>query len=362
MRIGPLSEVYRASAKEMGEYHGWEMPSVFSSLEKEFDAAIRRAVFVDHSYYGRIEVRGADRVDFLHRLTSNELLKAKGNTVVGTVFTNEKGRIIDYATAALRGEKVLLIVSPGNDANLIRWLDKYHISEDISFRDVTFETAMISVLGPQAKSTLSSLFRIDLPLNGVLDVETKRGTVMIACAETSRLPILHLVGSPSVLSELWNAPAESRLSGVIPMGFLGYEAYRIARGVAAIGGELAEAFNPFEVGLREAISFTKGCYIGQEVIARLDTYHKVKRKLVGLVFSAPFAKREKPPILRQGSKEIGVVTSWMERPLHNKYIGLGVVSSESVHEGDSLSVDIAGKELRALALSIPILIQGASVA
>jgi folate-binding protein YgfZ len=346
----------------MGEHHGWEMPAVFSSLEKEFDAAIRRAVFMDHSFYGRIEVRGADRVDFLHRLSTNELLKAKGNTVVGTVFTNEKGRIIDYATVALRGDRVLLIVSPGNDAVLLGWLDKYHITEDISFRDVTYETAMISVIGPQGRRSMSSLLRVDLPVNGVVDVEVKRGTVTVACAETSRLPMLHLIGSPSALSELWGLLSALEPSGVIPMGYIGGEAYRIARGVAAIGGELSEAFNPFEVGLREAINFTKGCYIGQEVIARLETYRKVRKKLVGLVFSVPFARRVELPLLLKESEEVGVVTSWLERPLYNKYIGLGVVSSESVDEGDSLQVRLEEKDLRALALNIPILVQGASVA
>jgi glycine cleavage system aminomethyltransferase T len=116
LRTGPLTEIYRSGVREMGEYHGWEMPAVFSTVEREFDAAIRRAALVDHSSVGRIEVYGADRLDFLHRLSTNELLKVRSKTVVGTIFTNEKGRIIDYATVAVKGDRIRFLVTPADES------------------------------------------------------------------------------------------------------------------------------------------------------------------------------------------------------------------------------------------------------
>ncbi len=104
--------------------------------------------------------------------------------------------------------------------------------------------------------------------------------------ETPRVQMAHVLVQNAEAESVWTELTKrAEELGVPRMGFAAYETFRIARGIPDIGRELTNDFNPFEVGLRDAISMTKGCYIGQEVIARLDTYQKVKRKLVGILFA-----------------------------------------------------------------------------
>ncbi len=361
MKAGPLVETYRNTVRQFGEYSGFELPAEFSSQEREFDAAVLRSALFDHSFAGRIEIRGADAIDFLHRLSTNDLLGAKSQSVVGTVFTNEKGRVVDYATVALAADRLLMVVSPGNEGLVLSWLEKYHITEDIQFKDVTAETAMASLLGPEARTTANRLLNVELSTNQTADVKGEKGMLTVICAETSRLPMVHVVGPPEAVAYAWNGLTASG-EPAIPMGYEAFEAYRISRGVPRAGAELTTAFNPYEIGLREAISFSKGCYIGQEVIARLETYQKIQRKLVGLASSAPFTRGEGMAKLFRDTSEVGIVTSAASRPVHGRYVGLGVVSADAVHEGDGLETRFDGRSGRATVLHIPMLIQGASVA
>ncbi len=361
MSTGNLIETYRNEAGAFGTYHGAELATHFSSPEREFDAAFLRAALIDHSFAGRIEVRGADGLDFLHRLSTNDLLQLPEGGVAGTVLTNEKGRVIDYLTVALLADRILLIASPESAGLVLSWLDKYHITEDLQLTDVTPDTAMISLIGPEANSTASSALGIQLRQNKAVEVEWKGGRMTVIGAETSRLPIVHIVGSAESLAGAWKAMV-SPGEGAIPMGFEAFEAYRISRGVAMPGGEITTAYNPYEVGLREAISFTKGCYIGQEVIARLDTYDKVQRTLVGLVSKSPIARGSDQARLFRDGAEVGLVTSLTNRAFHGRYIGLGVVASDSVHEGDGLEARSSGRTSNVISLHLPILVQGASVA
>jgi folate-binding protein YgfZ len=116
-------------------------------------------------------------------------------------------------------------------------------------------------------------------------------------------------------------------------------------GIPREGCELIDSFNPYETNLRHAISFTKGCYIGQEVIARLDTYQKVQRRLVGLSFEQKPLKGDTPLPMSMDSEEIGVLTSASQYPLGGRFVGLGVVKKNKAIVGDLVEV---GRQTSAL--------------
>ena len=97
--------------------------------------------------------------------------------------------------------------------------------------------------------------------------------------------MLDIIVPKESATQIWQQLShESEKHDIPRIGRAAYDAFRISRGIPAFGAEISNAFNPYEAGLAHAISFTKGCYIGQEVIARLDTYEKVQRELVGLMF------------------------------------------------------------------------------
>ena len=168
--------------------------------------------------------------------------------------------------------------------------------------------------------------------------------IQIAVREDSRSRAIYLVFKKSVTGggrDKFEAIAAS--AGARNIGSTALETYRISRGIASRGRELTDAFNPYEAGLRETISFTKGCYIGQEVIARLDTYQKIKRKLIGLDFREGSPGHQPQSLLKFG-KEIGLLTSVTPSTVRGRVFGLGIVIEADVAPGDELMTSISGSQ------------------
>ena len=130
-------------------------------------------------------------------------------------------------------------------------------------------------------------------------------------------------------------------SGITPVGGDAFETARVQYAVPFLGREMGEAYNPLEVGLIGSIDFAKGCYIGQEVIARLDTYQKVQKRLVSLRFS-PEAAPSVGVDLRDDGKPVGTVTSAVRVPTTEETIGLGYVRTGSARVG--VKLELAGSE------------------
>jgi hypothetical protein len=117
------------------------------------------------------------------------------------------------------------------------------------------------------------------------------------------------------------------------VGHAAYEAYRISKGIPMPGMELTERYNPYDINLRQFISYTKGCYTGQEVIARLDTYGKAHRRLVGLLFSQGSDPVDGGAPVSVGGEEVGWVTSVTEDPLFGSRLGLAVLRDDAIANG-----------------------------
>lgn len=356
MKTGVLREIHRAEARELMAYHDWEVPALYSSVDQEFQAATTGAVLLDHSLYGRLELTGADGLDLLHRLSTNDLLGMHPGQVVPTVLTTDKGRLVDYLKVARRSPASLLVVSPNNEEAVTHWIDRYCITEDARLHCVTNDTSMFTFIGPRSQAVASAVLGVDLPSG--TSVEARLGTagVVAGFVETPRVRMVHFLTENTSAETVWKELYErGEKLGVSHMGFAAYEAFRIARGIPDIGREITGEFNPYEVGLRDTISLTKGCYLGQEVIARLDTYQKVRRKLVGLLLPTPCPSFSAPvPLLSEG-EEVGIMTSCSPAPVKGRILALGVVRIDRVHEGDSLGVGDSG--VRGVAITTPILLQ-----
>ncbi|MBM2839681.1 MAG: aminomethyl transferase, glycine cleavage protein [Bacteroidetes bacterium] len=329
----------------MSSYIDNSSPQLRQDIEAEVTAATNSPALVDRSAVGKLRVTGADRLDLLHRMSTNDLLKLTPYSAIGTVFTNDKGRIIDYVRVLAYPDSLLLITSPGREFTLKNWIDKYTIMEDVQLSVVTNELAMYSILGPQSLTALNSLFA-ELPRPGEFRVSNLGE---ITCTldfqnefHADRINVLiPLDGAPTLVQRLVH---ESNSTGLQRIGEQAYECYRIVMGIPKEGTELIDSFNPYEVNLHHAISFTKGCYIGQEVIARLDTYQKIQRRLVGISVDRELQRGDLPLPIIKDSEEIGLVTSSSLYPLGAKFIGLGVVKKNDVSLNDM--IDIMGQSSR----------------
>ncbi len=331
------------------EYAPYELPSYFDAIESEYDALRNSAAFVDFSFLGRLRLAGKDALGLLHRLSTNDLRNLLPLQRAVSVLTSEKGRIMDLVTIDHCSDHVLMITSAQNQVPIAKWLDKYTITDIVVTKDVTDTTLQVRILGPKSPEAVNLMFKIDsaqLQPNQLSETRIGHHEILIARSDYLNETGFDVIADIAAAETLFSASKNSGLQ------FCGMEACEIARvedGKPVFRRELSDKYNPLEAGLTDAVSFTKGCYIGQEVIARLDSYQKVQRHLVQLRLSGQPMEENK--ILFQG-KEIGTVTSCVRSIKHNGFIGLGYVKTEFSTSGEIFDVTDSSKMTRAQLLSM----------
>ena len=197
---------------------------------------------------------------------------------------------------------------------------------------------MLAVWGPESRTCVDNALGADLStllLYHTVDLDWQGNSILIAAYPLSELPGYYVVTPTGSVSAVWEQIVEA---GAIPMGTEAYEALRVERGVPVHGPEMGDDYNPLEAGLIGSIDFAKGCYIGQEVIARLDTYQKVQKYLVRLSFS-PGTTVASGNLLQHGGQTAGKITSVAVLPSTGETIGLGYVRTQHASVGARLQLE-----------------------
>ena len=331
-------------------------PERYTSHHEEYDALTRAAGLARRSHLGRLELTGEDTLDLLNRLSTNKLEDLTPGEGMGSVLTSAKGRIVDLLLVLMLEDRLLLIVGPDARERVAEWIDFYTFVEDVTVRDVTPDTAMFSLIGPGAAGLVEEIAGEDvatLPLYSVRPASVGGVNVTLVRNDLGELPGFDVIAPAGDGERLWRYLVErSAGDGAKPVGTLALESVRVEQGVPAPGRELSEDYNPLEAGLLQHISFSKGCYIGQEVIARLDTYKKVSKYLVGLSWDSP----ELPPAgasLTVDGKRSGVVTSAVGSERLGRGIGLGYVRKAHAEPGSALTLEQDGREVEVRVEALP---------
>lgn len=328
-----------------------QVPLHFGDAVKELDAFSTSAALVCGPGSGTLLHEGVDALDLLHRLSTNDLLQLEPGRSMFTVLTSERGRIIEVLNVAcLERDRLLLLSESSSAKQALDWIDRFTIIEDASISDASADLARFAVIGPTAYEAVRAVFGVHLAAGDVVspdralsDIAIEK-TVLIASI-WGGLTRVDVITQARHAEKTWNALAEA---GAIPAGDLAFHAERISRGVAFLGAELTAEVNPLEAGLKSLISFTKGCYVGQEVVARLDTYDKLQRRLVALG-----SDRELTPgaELTSDGKRAGVTTSVSPLQVSGKRPALGYVRRDYWDEGSELRCGAATVTVQKLFVS-----------
>ena len=304
--------------------------AVYSSVREEYDALTKGVGLVERSHLGRLKVGGADAIDLLDRLSTNRLDGMLVGEVEGTVLTTNKGRIIDLLFVVRQDDHLLVVTGPETRQRVAEWIDFYTFIEDVVVEDVSERTAMLTVAGRKAKDALPQFS--DMPLSDSVQLTICGIDALVLHTEMSGIVGYDFIVSTDDAPALRGALIDV---GVVPVGTHATELVRVGYGVAEYGGELHEDYNPLEAGLKDYISFNKGCYIGQEVVARLNTYDKVQKHLMCLYLDAGDAP-ELPSALMHEGKQVGTLTSAVEALDGDRAYGLGYVRKAHAQEGARL--------------------------
>jgi tRNA-modifying protein YgfZ len=297
-------------------------------------AASTGVAIVDRSHWGILKFTGADRLRYLHNQSTNNFQILEGGQGCDTVFVTSTARTIDLATAYVTADEILTIISPNRRHYLYEWLDRFIFPMDqVAITDVSEQYAVFSLVGTQSSSLLQKIgleSMPKLPQHYNQNCQIDDLTVLVAVGSGLGLDGYTFLVPVTGAAKIWQKLTDL---GAVPLGDRVWEQLRILQGRPAPDRELTEDYNPLEAGLWYAISFNKGCYIGQETIARLNTYQGVKQRLWGIEL-ASFVPEKTDIFL--GDSKVGTLTSSIVTPAGVR--GLAYLKTKAGGAGSMVAV------------------------
>jgi len=287
---------------------------------------------------GRIRVSGSEATMFLNGLITNDVKTLAENRWMPAVFPTVQGRLIG-AVRVIRGSdpSFLIDTETASHEAVLKTISRFTLAGDFKVFDVTDETALLSVQGQGAAAILDEVFQIgtsDLPDKGVAQITWQDFPVTILRASHTAEDGFDALVDVSRKAELQQA---LETAGAQPVGEDTFEILRVEAAIARFGRDMDETNVVPETNLDDAISFTKGCYVGQEIIVRIKHRGHVAKKLTGLRFETDQQVEPGAVIRSVENQEIGRVTSAVISPKLGS-IGLGYVRYEQLAEGTRVVV------------------------
>ncbi len=341
MLIQELHDIQAAAGATFTELASTEtVPVSFGNDGAAIVATKQGVALYDRTHWGRIQISDSDRLRFLHNQSTNNFNILKPGQGCDTVFVTSTARTIDLATAYATEDAVILVVSANRRLQLLELLDRYIFPMDrVELTDLTDTTVAFSLLGPESSSLLEKLGVTELenqPYGTHKSIDFAGIEVRVAVGSGLATPGYTLIAAASDAARLWT---ELVKAGAVPMGDRIWEQLRIEQGRPATDFELTDDYNPLEARLLNTITYDKGCYIGQETIARLNTYQGVKQQLWGVQLSGAVAPGT---VITIGEEKIGKLTSFTKT--ESGFFGLAYIRTKAGGEGLKVQLgEIAGE-------------------
>ncbi len=305
----------------------------FSGRAQEYDAAQKSAAFFVLDDLQTVSVAGKDAADLLHRLTMNEMRRLNPGDSVINAFPDANGRLAAVFLLK-KNEAGFELIVPGRKGKVVAdWIEKYTFIEEVTC-ELKPDVDYFLLVGPESEAVLGMSIAENhfdrLDVNGIsaqaggVEGLFPRGVLLQVAREESTAFAQALVSSdrgPTVQAAGWQA----------------YQLLRVEACVPEVGAEITPRQNPYEAGLQRFISYTKGCFTGQEVIARLDTYDKVKYTYTGLRLETREVP-ELPAPVYAGEMEVGEVTSAVLARAGDEVLALGRIRKKFLDEQSGYTV------------------------
>jgi folate-binding protein YgfZ len=338
----PLDDIHQAAGARFMDLFGWRVVQKFSTVDSEYRALQECAGLIDLSCSGVFELKGDDRIRFLHGMVTNDIKSLTPGSGCHAAFLSPQGRMTADLRVFCCEDSLILTTDPAVREKLGPALRKYIIGDRPLLLDRSDELVLLSLQGPKATALLARM----LPQLPSLERPYEHCEATLAGARTricrvsrTRSGGLDFIVEWQSLRGVWDLiMASGEKDGVQPVGFESSNVHRIEAGIPCYGLDMDENTLPIEAGLeKSAISFTKGCYIGQESVARITYRGHVNRKVVGLSLSGnrPASKGDK---ISKDGQEVGWVTSSAYSPNLRIAIALGYLRREVLEPGTSVLI------------------------
>ena len=338
---------------------GWEIPAHYGDWRTEYQAVRTAVGLADLSPRGKVRVTGEDRVKWLQGIISNDILPLQPGQGRYSSFLTHKGKMITYFRCYLQTDAVWLEDVGEIGDHTFTALRKFLLYGTKAKMENCGESwGLLLVSGPNAARTVQAAFGVDcrdlLPLHFVAAQIGGQPALVIRTEETGEVDLELLLPSEGLLAA-WNALMEAGAAfGIKPTGGQAREALRMEAGLPKAGPDLNEEIVPPEANLEgKAFSLNKGCYPGQEVVARMDTYGNVRRHLVGLLLHDATVPTRGAKLF-SGDREVGWVSSATFSPHQNAVLAFGFPLRDFSAPDTALTVEIDGKKHDATVKVLPL--------
>ncbi len=348
----------------MVEQNNRLVPASYGDVLLEY-AAVREggAGLIDLSAGGRIMVSGSEAIQFLNGLVTNDLKTLSVNSWMPAAFPNVQGRLIasvlvvrlaDDETGKKPSPSFLLMTEPATHESVLKTIERFTLAGDFRVLDLTNDTVLITVQGRHASSILESIPGVaasEIERRGAVQIAGRYGNTTVIRATHTGEDGFDLIVAADRAVDLWVA---LQSAGARPVGYDALEILRIEAGIPRYGVDMDET-NVVTEALEDAISYTKGCYIGQEIIARIKYRGHVAKKLSGIVFASSAAIAAGALVKSVDDKEIGWITSAAYSPRLGHAIALGYLKYDSLAPATRVKVVSGGTEIAGEVTELPFL-------
>lgn len=358
MKQSRLHEHHKRQGASFEEVTGWNVPLHYVDVEAEHRAVRQSVGLADLSHRGKARVTGEDRVKWLQSVISNDILPLQRGQGCYSSFLTHKGKMLTYFRVYMQADAVMLEdVGEIGDATYSALRKFLLYGTKAKMENCVESWGLLLISGPKANLVVKAAFGTDVedlkPVNFIEATIGGQNALVIRTEETGEQDIEILIPADGLVPAWERVIEAGKPHGIKPFGSEAREALRVEAGIPKAGPDLNEEIVPPEANLEaKAFSLSKGCYPGQEVVARMDTYGSVRRKMVGLVMK----DQSIPPHgakLFSGEREVGWVSSATFSPQLNAPIAFAFPLRDFTAPDTELTVDVDGMRLPVTVKALP---------
>lgn len=328
----PLIEFHRENGAKIATWFGCALPDDFGDWLKEYAFVRETVALLDKNYRAYLNFTGPDRVRYLNAILTNNIKGLADHQGVVSLFLNPQGQIQAEIQSYALADVIFCVSFAMIRDRLIEGLDKFIIMDDVSLTDVTERFGTLALEGPRATAVVKNLLGVDV--GDLREMEMRDCTLgTYACSISKRtvggVASIEFLAKRAQLQPLWNLLLDAaRDVGGGAAGYKSLNVVRLEQGVPWFSYDFGEKQIPHEAGLQTShISYTKGCYTGQEIVERVRSRGHVNRTRVSLKFELKEQPERGTPLLFDGT-QVGYVTRAGFSPAAHAYIGMGYVRRE----------------------------------
>lgn len=349
----PLHESHRAAGAVFGAPCGIELPLTYGDPAGEYAAARQAVGLIDRSDADVLEVTGRDRATFLHAMLSNDIKGLAAGRGGGAALLDVHGKVLALMTVWALDDRLLLVLPAGLAVKTTEALDHYLFSEKATFRDATGERSLLMLAGPESPALVRRLTGIEAPADAWSHTVATLAGIEVRLVqgggETGEAEVW-VASAAADGARVWTALLEA---GARPVGLTASESLRIETGTPRWGHDVDATVLLPEIPLESLVSYTKGCYLGQEVVVRIRDRGHVNRHLRGLIVEGDRVPVPGDAVLA-GDSEIGRVTSATSSLGLKRPLALGFVRRQHAQAGTPVAIRSGSERFAATVTILPV--------